>query len=89
MNVEIKKEDKNVMELLIEDLTLASMLTKYLNLDERVEYAAFRQEHPQSEEIYVIFKTKDGYEPRPVLKDVISRMKSDVSMLREQMLNAL
>lgn len=45
MDVKILKQEKNVIEVELESLTIAELLRAYLN-KENVEMAAWRREHP-------------------------------------------
>lgn len=84
----VVKEEENLMEMETDSITVASLLVKYLNLDERVEVAAFRQEHPLEDKVSIYFRVKEG-SPRVVLKEVLSKIKSDIKELREAMLSLL
>ena len=86
--MKIVKEEKDSMELETDDLTLASFLVKYLNMNEKMDYASFRQEHPLEEKILIFFKVKEG-SPREVLKETLKKMESDVKELRDLLLNSL
>jgi DNA-directed RNA polymerase subunit L len=88
MYMKILKEEKDSMEIEINDLTMASFLAKYLNMDERVDIASFRQEHPLKETVTLFFKVKEG-DPKKILKETLKRMESDVKELRDLLLNSL
>lgn len=45
MNVEVVKQEKNEVELKIDNLTVAEILRVYLN-NNGVEFAAWKREHP-------------------------------------------
>ena len=45
MNIEIVKQEKDEIELRIDNLTVAEILREYLNR-QGVEFAAWRREHP-------------------------------------------
>lgn len=88
MKVEVLKEADNEMELSFDNLTIASLLSKYLNEDPRVEFAAFREEHPLKEDVRLFFRVKEG-NPREVLKEVVTRAIADVKELRDALLSSL
>lgn len=88
MKVEVLKEEEREMELVLDNLTIASMLTKYLNEDERVEVAAFRQEHPLKDDVKLFFRVKEG-NAKEVLKEVIKKAIADVKELRDSLLSSL
>lgn len=88
MNVEIRKEGEKEMEVVLDNLTIASLVTHYLRKDDRVEYASFEQEHPLKEEVKLFFRVKEG-KPKEILRDVVNKALSDVSELREGLLSSL
>ena len=45
MNIELTKQEKNDVELKIDNQTIAEIMRVYLN-NEGVEFAAWRKEHP-------------------------------------------
>lgn len=45
MNIEIIKQDKNEIELKIDNITVAEILREYLNR-QNVDFVAWRREHP-------------------------------------------
>ena len=83
MKVEIVRESERELEVRIDDLTIASMVTKYLQEDERVEVASFRREHPLFPDTVLYLRVKGG-NPREVLADTIKKAISDVESFREQ-----
>ena len=76
------------MEVFLDDLTIASLITKYLNEDERVELASFREDHPLEGTVHLFFRVKEG-EPEEILKDVVRKALSDVKELKEVLLSSL
>lgn len=88
MKVEVLKEADNEMELSFDNLTIASLLSKYLNEDPRVEFAAFREEHPLKEDVRLFFRVKEG-NPREVLREVVTKAIADVKELRDALLSSL
>ncbi|NPA86933.1 MAG: hypothetical protein GXO00_02905 [Candidatus Diapherotrites archaeon] len=88
MKAEILREDEREMEVAMDSLTIASMLARYLSDDPRVEFAAFKQEHPLVEKVTLFLRVKEG-KPRDVLKENIQRALSDVKALGEALLSSL
>ena len=58
MNIEILSEDKNELEVKIDNVTIAELLRVYLN-EQGVEFAAWKREHPSKPAILRI-KTSSG-----------------------------
>ena len=88
MRVEVLKGTEKELELALDNLTIASLLVHYLRSDERVEFASFNQEHPLVDEIKLFLRVKKDA-PRKVLKEVVQKVLSDVSELRENLLSSL
>ncbi len=88
MKVEVLKEDDRYMEIVLDDLTLASLLAKYLNADDRVEVASFRHDHPLEEKVHLFFRVKEG-KPKEVLKEAAKKALSDVKELKDVLLSSL
>ncbi|MEM4318403.1 MAG: RpoL/Rpb11 RNA polymerase subunit family protein [Candidatus Pacearchaeota archaeon] len=57
MEVKILKEDKNSLEIEIDNLTIAEIVRKYLWLDKNVSIAGWKREHP-TKPIVLVLKTK-------------------------------
>ena len=74
MNVQILKEDKDDLEVGIDDVTIAEILRVYLN-DLGVEFVAWRREHPSKPAILKI-KTSGKAAKKAVL-EAIESVKSD------------
>jgi len=53
MNIEIIKDDKNDMELMIDNITIAEILRVYLN-EEGIDFVAWRREHPSKPALFKI-----------------------------------
>jgi DNA-directed RNA polymerase subunit L len=74
MNIEIVKQEKNDIELHIDNLTIAEILRTYL-YEQGVEYAAWRREHPSKP---LIFKIEAGDKSvKKVVADAVSAIKKD------------
>ncbi len=88
MKVNVVGEDERTIELELDDLTIASLLVKYLNEDGRTDVAAFRQEHPLEETVKLFLRVREG-SPREVLRDAVAKALSDVKKLKESLLSSL
>ena len=81
MNIKIRKEDKNEMELEIDNLTIAELLRVYLNKDDSVSFAAWRREHFQKPIILKV-KTK-GKSAKKAIDDAVSQIQKETEKLSD------
>lgn len=78
MNIEITKQEKNDVEIKIDNPTIAEILRVYLNKEE-VEFAAWRREHPTKP---VILKIKtENKTVKKTISDAISMIKKDLEKI--------
>lgn len=77
MNIEIVKEDKNEIELKIDNVTVAEILRIYLN-EQGVEFAAWRREHPSRP---VLMKIKHSGNIKKVVSDSVNAVKKECDAL--------
>ena len=70
MQIEIVQQDKNNLELKIDNLTVAEILRVYLN-KQGIEFAAWRREHPTKPIIFKI-QSKDKTVKKEVVDAIIS-----------------
>lgn len=76
MNIEILEQDKNNLELKIDNITIAEILRVYLN-KQGIEFAAWRREHPTKP---VIFKIKSSDKSlKKEISDAVSAIKKDLA----------
>jgi len=82
MEMKFLKEEKNLVEVEIDDLTIVEILRVYLNKDSSVEFAAWKREHyTKNPVLKVITKGKDA---KVVIKDAITSIFKDLdSVLAE------
>lgn len=73
MEVKILKEEKNSMDIEIDNLTIAELLRVYLNKQD-VRLAAWKREHPTKNPILHI----DADNPKSVLKKAISQAEKEI-----------
>ncbi len=73
MRIEVLKEDKNELKLKVhgEDHTLMNMLRG--KLAEKVDFVAYRKEHPLDDFVVFLVRTKRG-SPRTVIKRAIKEL---------------
>ncbi len=76
MNIEILEQDKNNLELKIDNITIAEILRVYLN-KQGIEFAAWRREHPTKP---IIFKIKSSDKTvKKEISDAITSIKKDLN----------
>ncbi len=88
----IVKSEKNLLEaeILDEDKhTLPNLLVKYLLKDERVEYAGYRVPHPLVSYPRILIRTKEGFAPTDVLKDIIEKIVKDINEFEKAFMKVL
>lgn len=73
MNIEIVKQEKNEIELKIDNLTVAEILRVYLN-EQGVDFAAWRREHPFKP---LIFRIQSGNVKKSI-GDAVDAIKKDL-----------
>ena len=78
MEIEIIKNDKEYLEIGLkgEDCGLPNTLKEILLEDSKVEFAAFRLDHPQVASPVLVIRTKEG--------SALSALKAAVKKLRKQ-----
>ena len=74
MNIEVLKNEKNNVELKIDNLTVAEILRVYL-YEHGVDFAAWRREHPSKPLIFKIESSDKNV--KKVVADAVSAIKSD------------
>lgn len=79
MEVKYLKNEKDEVEMEIDNLTIAEVLRAYLVEDSSVEFAAWRREHPSKNPILKI-KTK-GKTVKKALSDAVSKIEKETDSL--------
>lgn len=76
MDIEVIKNEKDYLEIVLkgEEYGLANMLKEMLLEDEKVEFAAFRMDHPQAASPVLMIRTSEG-SPLSALKAAIKKVK--------------
>lgn len=78
MQIEIISQEKNEIELKIDNITIAEILRVYLN-EQNIEFAAWRKEHPTKP---IIFKIKSSDKTvKKAVSDAISSIKKDLEKI--------
>jgi DNA-directed RNA polymerase subunit L len=72
MEIKVLKNEKEHLEVELDNLTIAELLRKELWQDSAVEVAAWKREHPSKNPV-LILKTK-GKTARKALQDCIERL---------------
>lgn len=74
MKVEFLKNEKNDVEILIDNVTVAEVLRIYLN-EQGIQFAAWRREHPSKPIIFKIQSTEKSV--KKAVADAVSAIKKD------------
>ena len=82
MEVEVIESKGNVLEVQIDDLTIAEVLRVYLHKDSSVEFAAWKREHP-TKPIVLRIETK-GKTPKKALDDAVKLIEKDSETFLEE-----
>ncbi len=77
MEIEIIRQEKNEVELKIDNITIAEILRVYLN-KQGVDFAAWRREHPSKPIIMLIKSTKNVNKE---VSEAIEAIKKDLSKI--------
>ncbi|MCX8194940.1 MAG: DNA-directed RNA polymerase subunit L [Candidatus Micrarchaeota archaeon] len=89
MEVVVLKNEPDYLEIEIkgEEYGLAGMLKELLLQDERVEFAAYRMDHPQVASPVLMIRTSQG-KPMTALKQAIKRLKKEAEEFKEAIASA-
>ncbi|MEK6845041.1 MAG: RpoL/Rpb11 RNA polymerase subunit family protein [Nanoarchaeota archaeon] len=79
MELEILKQDKESIEVQLDNLTLVEILRVYLNKDSDVNFAAWKREHPTKKPILTV-KAKN---PKKAIKDAVSAITKDLDKIEK------
>ena len=78
MEIEIVKQDKNEIELKIDNVTIAEILRDYLNR-QGIEFAAWRREHP-TKPVLMRIAVSSGTVKKAV-SEAVSAVKKDLAKI--------
>ena len=79
MKTNILKEEKNELEIEIDNVTIAEILRVYLHKDSSVEFAAWKRPHPSKPAVLRI-ETK-GKSPKKALEDAVTLIMKEADKL--------
>ena len=74
MEVKVIKNEKNTLDVELDNLTIAEVLRVYLNKESGVKLAAWRREHPMKNPVLHI----EADNPKSALKKAISAVEKEV-----------
>lgn len=78
MDVEILKQEKDLIELKVDNITIAEVLRVYLN-DQGIKFAAWRREHPAKPVILRIESDKGTV--KKAIGDAVSAIRKDADKI--------
>ncbi len=82
MHIKVLTEEKNNLEIEIDNQTVAEIVRVYLNKDGGVKLGAWRKEH-YSKPLILKIKT-EGKTAKKALQDAISKIQKDLEKYREE-----
>jgi len=86
LQISVEKGEPNRLTLRLrgEDHTLLNLIVDELNRDEHVAFAAYRQEHPLTDEYVLTVVTDGGESALEALKAAVARAKTVFEKLLEE-----
>ena len=82
MDISIIKEEKNDLEISIDNQTIAELIRSYLNKDSSVKLGAWKKEH-YSKPLILKIKT-EGKTAKKALQDAISKIQKDLTKYKNE-----
>jgi DNA-directed RNA polymerase subunit L len=82
MNIEIIKDEKNDLEVTIDNQTVAELVRVYLNKDDKVKLGAWRKDH-YSKPIRLKVVT-EGKTAKKALSEAISKASKDLDKYKDE-----
>ena len=82
MEVSILKEDKNELEVQIDNPTIAELVRNYLNQDSGVKLGVWKKEHYSKPLILKV--VSEGKSPKKALQDAISKAQKDLVKYKDE-----
>ena len=82
MEIKILKDEKNDLELSVDNQTVVEIVRVYLNKDDSVKIGAWKKEH-YSKPLILKVKT-EGKSAKKALQDAISKIQKDLDKYREE-----
>jgi DNA-directed RNA polymerase subunit L len=80
MKITYLKEEKNEIELELDNTTIAEILRAYLVKDENVDFAAWKREHPTKNPILKLMTS--GKTAKKALIDASERIEKDLDKIQ-------
>ncbi len=80
MEISVVKDEKNEMEFMIDNVTVAEILRVYLNNGE-IDFSAWRREHPSKP---ALFRVEDSKNVRKAISDAVSAIQKDLENLEKE-----
>ena len=89
MEIDVIKSERDYLEIVIkgEEYGLANMLKELLLEDDKVEFAAFRMDHPQIDNPVLMVRTSEG-SPLSALKGAVKRLKRQAADFKDALKDA-
>ena len=82
MEIQIVKDEKNDLEVSIDNQTITEIVRSYLNKDSSVKLGAWKKEH-YSKPLKLRIKT-DGKSAKKALQDAISKIQKDLDKYKNE-----
>jgi DNA-directed RNA polymerase subunit L len=82
MEIKILKDEKNELEVSIDNQTVAELIRVYLNVDDSVKFAAWRKEHYSKPLILKV--VTDGKTAKKALNDAIAKARKDLEKYSDE-----
>lgn len=86
MELKILRDEKNELEVAIDNLTVAELLRVYLNQDDSVKLGAWRKEHYSKPIILKVIT--DGKTAKKALTDAIAKARKDLEKYSDELKKA-
>jgi len=82
MEIKILKDEKNDLEVSIDNQTIVEVVRSYLNKDSSVKLGAWKKEH-YSKPLKLRIKT-EGKSAKKALQDAVSKIQKDLDKYKEE-----
>jgi DNA-directed RNA polymerase subunit L len=82
MEIKYIKDEKNEIEVEIDNLTVAELVRAYLVEDDKVDFAAWRREHPTKNPVLKV--VTNGKTARKAVQDAIKAIEKELDSVVEQ-----
>ena len=89
MEIEVIKNEKDCLEIALkgEEYGIANALKELLLEDEKVEFAAYRMDHPLVASPVLVVRTKEG-SPLAALKSAVRKLRKEAGEFRDALKDA-